>query len=200
MNGASDLDTVIYIHGMGGNAGEAEHYAPLFPCRRVIGFDYKAQTPWEAKEEFAAFFEQNAKGDTILVANSLGAYFSMHARLDSCISRAYFISPVVDMESIILSMMRRAGVGEDELERAGVIRELSWEYLSYVRANPIKWSAPTEIIYGELDALTPYDTMRDFALRIGARLSVMEGGEHWFHTKEQMDFLDEWIKGRCEDV
>jgi len=23
----------------------------------------------------------------------------------------------------------------------------------------------------------------------------MEGGEHWFHTEEQMDFLDRWIAG-----
>ena len=188
------MDTVIYIHGMGGNAGEADRYESLFPGCRVIGFDYKSQTPWEAKEEFAAFFEQNAKGDTVLVANSLGAYFSMQSGLDRYINRAYFISPVVDMESIILSMMRRTGVGEDELERAGVIGELSWEYLSYVRAHPAEWSAPTVIIYGERDALTPYETMRDFALRTGARLSVMEGGEHWFHTKEQTDFIDKTIK------
>ena len=25
------------------------------------------------------------------------------------------------------------------------------------------------------------------------RLTVMENGEHWFHTEEQMKFLDEWI-------
>jgi len=25
-------------------------------------------------------------------------------------------------------------------------------------------------------------------------LTVMKGGEHWFHTKEQMAFLDAWIK------
>ena len=28
-----------------------------------------------------------------------------------------------------------------------------------------------------------------------ATLTVMEGGEHWFHTEEQMDFLDRWIAG-----
>ena len=27
-----------------------------------------------------------------------------------------------------------------------------------------------------------------------AKLTVMTGGEHWFHTEEQMRFLDEWIK------
>ncbi|MDY2742875.1 MAG: alpha/beta hydrolase, partial [Eubacteriales bacterium] len=24
-------------------------------------------------------------------------------------------------------------------------------------------------------------------------LSIMKNGEHWFHTDEQMKFLDEWI-------
>lgn len=27
-----------------------------------------------------------------------------------------------------------------------------------------------------------------------ANLTVMENGEHWFHTEEQVTFLDKWIK------
>lgn len=27
-----------------------------------------------------------------------------------------------------------------------------------------------------------------------ARLTVMENGEHWFHTAEQLAFLDGWVK------
>ena len=28
-------------------------------------------------------------------------------------------------------------------------------------------------------------------------VAVMDGGEHWFHTDKQMQFLDNWIiKGR----
>lgn len=38
------------------------------------------------------------------------------------------------------------------------------------------------------------ETIAEFADRIGATLTVMENGEHWFHTKEQMDFLSDWIK------
>lgn len=33
-----------------------------------------------------------------------------------------------------------------------------------------------------------------FAERIGATLTVMKGGEHWFHTERQMNFLNQWIK------
>lgn len=34
---------VIYIHGKGGNAKEAEHYKPLFPKDDVIVCDYQSQ-------------------------------------------------------------------------------------------------------------------------------------------------------------
>ena len=47
---------VVYVHGKGGAPAEAEHYKSLFPDSEVIGFDYRAQTPWEAKEEFPPFF------------------------------------------------------------------------------------------------------------------------------------------------
>ena len=33
----------------------------------------------------------------------------------------------------------------------------------------------------------------DFANKHQATLTVMEGGEHWFHTEEQMQFLDNLI-------
>ncbi len=43
---------VVYVHGKGGSAEEAEHYSALFPDSEVLGFDYRAQTPWEARELF----------------------------------------------------------------------------------------------------------------------------------------------------
>ena len=45
-------EIVVYVHGKGGSAQEAEHYKALFPDCEVIGFDYHAQSPWEATEEF----------------------------------------------------------------------------------------------------------------------------------------------------
>ena len=63
----------------------------------------------------------------------------------------------------------------------------------YVREKPIEWRVPTKILYGSNDNLTSLDTMREFAQRICAPLTVMDGGEHWFHTAEQMAFLDKWM-------
>mgnify|MGYP004545834659 CR=1 FL=1 len=91
-----------------------------------------------------------------------------------------------------------ANVTENELRERKEIptdfgETLSWDYLCYVRENPIEWTIPTYILYGENDNLTSYKTISDFALRTGASLTVMNNGEHWFHTAEQMKFLDEWI-------
>ncbi len=194
---------IIYIHGKGGNAEEATHYKPLFPAFDVIGFDYKAETPWDAKPEFAAYFDRLSKEyDAIsVIANSIGAFFAMSAPISEKIKHAYFISPIVDMEKLILNMMTWANVTEDELHEKKVIETpfgetLTWEYLCYVRNNPIKWGIPTHILCGENDHLTALDTMTSFAKEICATLHVMKGGEHWFHTSEQMAYLDQWI-GNC---
>ena len=117
------------------------------------------------------------------------------------IEKAYFISPIVDMEKLILDMMTWANVTEDELKQQGVIRtefgeNLSWDYLCYVRDHPVEWNVPTDILYGSRDNLTSYDTIKAFAENHHAKLTVMENGEHWFHTEEQVRFLDEWISNK----
>ena len=131
---------VIYIHGKGGSAEEAKHYQPLFPGSDVIGFGYHAQTPWEAKDEFPRFFDLHSKGydSVILIANSIGAFFSMNALAEKNISKAMFISPIVNMERLITEMMMWSHVTEDDLEIKKEIptafgETLSWEYLCYVR-------------------------------------------------------------------
>ena len=55
-------DLVLYVHGKGGSAHEAGHYKMLFPNHEVIGFDYRSQTPWEAREEFPAFLPSRESG------------------------------------------------------------------------------------------------------------------------------------------
>lgn len=191
---------MIYIHGKGGSAEEAEHYKPLFPDCDVIGFAYAAQFPWEAKESFPAFFrELSGRYSSIgLIANSIGAFFALHSLSGQPIDRAYLISPVVDMERLIMDMMGWASVIEEELKEKREIptaygETLSWEYLCYVRENPVQWGIPTHILYGGKDNLTSFETISGFAERTGATLTVMESGEHWFHTGEQMQFLDHWI-------
>ncbi len=192
---------VLYVHGKGGSAAECAHYKPLFPQDDVIGLEYRTFTPWETGKEIhdTVVRLKAAYDGVILIANSIGAYFSMNAEIDALIDRAYFISPIVDMERLIADRMAWANVTEDELKAKGVIpasfgEDLTWEYLSYVREHPVTWNAPTAILYGSRDHLTSFDTITAFANCHHVRLTVMEGGEHWFHTDEQMRFVDDYIK------
>ncbi|MCR4734027.1 MAG: alpha/beta hydrolase [Treponema sp.] len=197
------MKTVLYIHGKGGNASESTHYERLFPDCKVIGLDYKTFSPWETgKEIHEAVAGLKTDAERIfLIANSIGAFFSMNANLNSLIEKAYFISPIVNMEKLICDMMKWSNVTEAELEQRKIIptefgEELSWEYLCHVRNHSLNWQVPTSILYGEKDNLTSIETMRIFAEKQGATLTVMKGGEHWFHTEEEMKFLDEWIRSQ----
>ena len=191
---------VIYVHGKGGSIEEAKHYRSLFAGFDVIGFDYKSQDPWHAKEEFSNFYDQVAKGydSVILIANSIGAFFSMNGFVDKKFTKAFFISPIVNMEKLITDMIYWSNITEEELcNKKEIITDfgetLSWEYLCYVREHPIKWSISTYILYGENDNLTSKETIFQFSKQFCATLTIMEGGEHWFHTDLQMKFLDYWI-------
>lgn len=191
---------LIYLHGKGGSALEAEHYRPLFPGYDIVGFDYQAQTPWEAKKEFCDFLDLFAEThkEVYLLASSLGAYFALQSFPGKSIKKAYFVSPIVNMELLIEDLIKHANVTEQTLREKEIIatdsgETLSWKYLSWVRAHPVIWDIPTEILFGENDHLQTLDAVTDFAAESGAAVTVMEGGEHWFHTKEQMQFLDHWI-------
>lgn len=197
---------VLYVHGKGGNAGEAEHYKPFFAGCDIVGMDYKSEFPWETKNEILDEYERltNKYSSVIIVANSIGAYFTMNALQGKAVERAFFISPIVNMERLITDMMTWANVTESELkEKQEIItpfgETLSWKYLCYVRENPIVWKVPTEILYAENDNLTAFQTVSDFANLTNASLTVMSGAEHWFHTKEQMNFLDEWLTKALND-
>ena len=192
---------ILYVHGKGGNAGEADRFRAICPGFDVLGLDYRGELPWEAAPQIAAAYDQARRQyDRIfLLANSIGAYFAMLALGDRAPDRALFVSPVLDLERLILDMMGWAGVSEQALREQGEIptgfgETLSWAYLRYVREHPITWQAPTEILYGGGDHLVSRQTVERFATAHGAGLTVLEGGEHWFHTKEQLAFLDGWVK------
>lgn len=194
---------IIYIHGKGGNAEEAEHYKPICMGYDVIGLDYQFFTPWDTKGEILAEYERlRATYDSItIIANSIGAFFTMNALAGKQIERAFFISPIVNMEKLIVDMMQWANVTEAELrdqqEIATTFGEtLSWKYLCYVRENLIVWHIPTDILYAGRDNFTSYETVSEFAKQTNSSLTVMAEGEHWFHTEQQLAFLDHWLNSR----
>ena len=195
---------IVYIHGKNGSADESEHYRSVCKNHDVIGFDYVSTTPWQSKDEFPKFFEAVGQNyDTVsIIANSIGAFFAMTSLCNAKIDKAFFVSPIVDMENLIIGMMKMNNVTEKILECESEIEiangeVLSWKYLCFVRENPIVWNVPTHILHGENDFLTTSENISAFANRIGATLTIMKDGEHWFHTPEQMNFLDRWLEKFC---
>ena len=194
---------ILYIHGKGGSASEAEQYKPFFPGFDAIGVDYDGYLPCEVREQLKAQYDRlcESYGHISVIANSIGAYFTMLALHDRKVKKALFISPILDMERLIRDMMSWAGVTEQQLREQGEIatdfgETLSWEYLCFARENPVHWDIPTEILYAGRDNLTSRQTVERFAKEHNAALSVMENGEHWFHTNEQLAFLYSWVEGK----
>ena len=192
---------MIYVHGKGGSYLEAEQFKNICLDFDVFGVDYNDYFPWIVKNKIMEVYDKiSEKYDYIyILANSIGAYFTMHTLQNFKIEKALFISPILDMEQLIVDMMGWANVSEKELSERKEIptdfgETLSWEYLCFVRANPINWKASTEILYAEHDNLTSRQTVDKFIDRHCANLTVMNGGEHWFHTDEQIFFRDNWLR------
>ncbi len=192
---------ILYVHGKGGSHLEAQLYQKSCPEFHVIGIDYDDYLPWTVQSQFQSVYDkiQATYGRVFLIANSLGAYLSMHALQNCEIEKALFVSPILDMERLILDMMDWAHVSEQDLSEKGEIPTdfgeiLSYEYLCFVREHPVTWEIPTEILYAGQDTLTSRHTIDQFLHSHNAKLTVLENGEHWFHTEEQLAFLNRWVR------
>lgn len=192
---------ILYIHGKGGSHLEAEQYKKNCYGFDMIGIDYHGYFPWIAQNEIQSVYKkaQESYDYVYVIANSIGVYFAMHALQNYDIEKALFISPVLDMERLILDMMSWANVSEKDLCEKGEIstdfgENLSWKYLCFVRENPVTWNVLTEILYAGNDNLISRQTVDEFISSHNAHLTVMEKGEHWFHTDEQLAFLDDWMR------
>lgn len=210
--GAPSEQGYLFLHGQGGNKEEAAAFAQIaVPAGyQVLGIDLpqhgerKAEAggfdPWTAVPELQAVLAERKPhwSKISLRANSIGAYFSMLAFQNEQICKALFVSPIVDMERLILDMMGWANVTEETLRAQGEIptnfgQTLSWPYLCWVRQHPLAaWQAPTSILYAGHDNLTSRRTVTAFSEKHHAILTVYEEGEHWFHTPQQCDRLREW--------
>lgn len=204
----------LYIHGQAGRKEEAEAFADI-ACHyawQVLSIDLPEHgerkrgansfDPWHVVPELTSVmaYTRGRWTQISLFANSIGAWFGMLSFENEQLEKSLFVSPILDMNQLISNMMLRANVSETQLERERIIatsfgQTLSWEYLLYAQKHPIQnWKTPTEILYGEYDALTDRSVVENFTQRFNCSLTVMGNGEHWFHTPEQLEVLHSWIK------
>ncbi len=209
----------LFIHGQGGCKEEAEPFAEIASGYgwQVLSIDLPEHgerkeekntfDPWHTVPELLTVMKY-AKSHWNLVAlraTSIGAWFSMLSFANENLKRCLFVSPILDMKQLIQNMMLWAGVSEDQLRLEQTIptsfgQTLSLEYLSYVKEHPItKWIFPTEILYGDKDNLTERNIVENFTKHFGCLLTVIENGEHWFHTPEQLKVLEKWTRASFEN-
>lgn len=205
----------LFLHGQMGHKEEAEMFAQV-ACPKgfaVLSIDLPAHgerqsrgeelTPWTAIPDIqAALSWARHRWKTVsLRANSIAAYFAMLA-FDTP-DRALLVSPVLDMEQLILRMMGWAGVTQDQLRAQDEIttsfgQTLSWKYLCWVREHAVyDWTCPVHILYGSEDNMIARRAVEEYARQHSARLTVAEGATHWFHTPEQLAALRVWEEISC---
>ena len=134
-----------------------------------------------------------------LWACSMGAYFSLLTYKDEDIRNSLFLSPVVNMRIIIDNMMLWSNTTEEDLKAKQEIKTdfgqtLYWDYYKYVKENPIvEWNKETYILYGNKDNMQEQNMIEDFSNKFNCELSILENGEHYFHTKEQLNYYKKWL-------
>ena len=199
----------LFVHGLGGNRREAAPFAELaVPLGwQVLSVDLPEHggrqdgaplLPWVAVPELQAVdaYLRAHWRHVSLRATSIGAWLSLQSL--GAVENCLLCSPLLDMETMITGMMAAAGVTEERLQAEGEIPTaagptLSWDYLLWARSHPIRAICrETDILYGSQDAMVPRATVDRFLRENPGRLTVMEGGEHWFHTPDQLAFLQSW--------
>ena len=208
----------LFLHGKQGRKEEGLNFAELVCLKdwQVLSIDMPQHgerkdgleqlVPWPVVPELEAVmnYARSHWSQMALRAISIGAWYAMQAFWQEPPVRSLFVSPILDMAELIRTMMGWVSVTEADLEARGEIptafgETLSWRYWQYALDHPIiRWDSPTAILYGGTDNLTPRSTAEAFAARFHADLTVMEDGEHWFHTPEQLDVLRRWTLTNLE--
>ena len=209
--GESSDKGFLFVHGQGGNKAEAIAFAEIAVPKgwQVLSLDLPEHggrgdsqrfLPQDVVPELKELYAYAKKRwrQIALRATSIGAWFSMLAFAQAELQNCLFVSPVLDMELLIKNRMQLASVTEERLRREKEIptnwgQPLSWDYLCYARQNRIRrWDRPTNILYAGGDDMTARETVDSFVRKFHCGLSVMDKGEHWFHTEEQLRVMKNW--------
>lgn len=201
MDQRKNKKVVVYIHGQFGSYKEAEDYSFLSDEYDVVGLDYKDGNPWELgsaiREEFSKL-TKNYK-EAIVIANSIGAFYSYEYLSDFDIKQAFFISPIADMHQIIFNLRMKYGISEKRLKEEKEIRldndqVLSYDFYEHTLHYKDNWKVKTDILYGSCDDLVYIENIAEFlAVHPDSKLTIKQGSGHYFHTNEEKEFIKNWI-------
>lgn len=162
--------------------------------------DARECTPQNCADDLARImrYARSIAQNISLFGCSIGAHFSLLAYQDEPLRQALFLSPVVDMARMIRNMMSWFDISEARLQQEGTIetpvKTLSWDYYQYVLRHPVTWRTQTAVLRGSEDTLCEPETLTHFAAHAPTTITVLEGGEHYFHTEAQLAFFRQWLR------
>lgn len=171
----------LFVHGLHGQKEEALAFAEVAVPKgyQVLGIDLPVEgQPWDVLpllNEVCDYLYPHWQSVSVC-ANSIGSWFSLLALQGKKVEQALFVSPILDMKKFIEGQPTR----EDD-------------YYEWAVNNPItRWNAPTYILCPEVDYVVGEAVGRNFISQHDCYLTIMPGGKHWFHTPEQLAFLNAW--------
>lgn len=164
--------------------------------------DDKAFNPMEASPEVRTFAQlaRSQSTEIGLLANSIGAYFSLCDTPAGTFERAWLVSPLLDLEYYIWDMMAEYSVTNEQLEAETEINTprgvLEWPYLRFVEKHPARLDIPSWIIRGDQDEVVPLGTLSRFVGAPGVELVQIEGGQHFLGRPPYLDTVMAWFEER----
>lgn len=209
----------LFVHGQCGHKEEAERFAHIaVPLGyQVLAVDLPEHggrsdgaklVPWDVVPELQSVirYAKTRWGQISVRAISIGAWFSLLAFAGEGIGQCLLSSPLTDMEGFIRCMMATTRVTEEQLRESGVIstpagQVLSYAYLTYAAEHPVHTIAPrTAVLYATGDTMIPRSSIDRFVAQPGCTLTLIEGGEHWIHTPEDVEQMCLWEAGEIGGI
>ncbi len=203
----------IHVHGKMSRKEYAESFARIAQDKgwQTLSFDLPGHGErkglsdrcdvWNGMRDLNAIADHifSRWKDVSLYACSLGAYFSLNAYSGRQFEKCLFQSPIVDMRWLVEHMMLWSGVTPEQLERekeiVTPIDDLRWDYYQYILSHPVTvWPFRTSILYAALDDLQPETSIRAFAERFHAGLTIAENSRHPFMEPEDGPIVERWLR------
>ena len=147
---------IVYIHGLHGNAKEANSYKFLSDYD-VKGLDYEDGNPWEVGPIIKDKFQEIIKPykEAVVIANSIGAFYAYEYLSEFNIKQAFFISPIASMFKIIFDYIFTGKISKEELKEKKLVTledgtTLSYDFYERYSESDYhgNWNVPTDILYG----------------------------------------------------
>lgn len=202
----------IHVHGKMSRKEYAESFAVIAEKYgyQTVSFDlpehgertaksYRCDV-WNGRKDLTAIADYVFLNWTkvSLFACSLGAYFSLQTYAERKFEKIMFQSPIVNMQWLVEQMMLWSNVTAEMLEEKKEIETpidtLRLDYYNYIKEHPItSWHKGTDILYGELDDLQPYESISAFAESFDAKVTVSNGSKHPFMEERDLAVVENWI-------